>query len=252
VSALAVSAFDPLAETYDQQWSDAPSGRLQRQAVWRVLDPLVRSGDNVLDLGCGTGEDALHLVRLGARVIAVDASREMVRQARRKGVDARVMKIEEAGKLKEGFDLVLSNFGALNCVRGLGGVAESLARLIRPGGILAVCLMGRFCLWESSYYAVLGDARKAARRWFGETAASIGIRVFYPTAGQARAAFAPWFELISDIGVGVFVPPSFARGPSPELVARLGRFDQRPFIAKAGRFLSDHRLFVLRRLGERA
>jgi ubiquinone/menaquinone biosynthesis C-methylase UbiE len=243
----AAAYFDRLAPGYDAVWTNSRSGRLQREAVWRHLDPLIRRGDRVLDIGCGTGEDALHLARLGALVLALDVSPEMVRVARGKGVDARVLPIEGIHALAVAFDLVLSNFGGLNCVRDLSTLRETLARLVRREGYLAVCLMGRFCLWESAHYALRGQFKKAGRRWRGKTLTSEGLRVFYPSAKQVRQALSPGFDLVADVGIGVSVPPSFVEGKSARLLNALASLGARIGSSKIGRAIGDHRLFVFRR-----
>ena len=58
---MIAAAFDRLAPRYDQLWTRSTVGHLQREAVWRHLAPLFKPGQTALDLGCGTGEDALHL-----------------------------------------------------------------------------------------------------------------------------------------------------------------------------------------------
>ncbi len=59
--------FDALASSYNTLWNNTPSGRGQRQAVGREIDGLFRAGDRVLDLGCGPGDDALHLAESWGR-----------------------------------------------------------------------------------------------------------------------------------------------------------------------------------------
>lgn len=243
----AAAYFDRLATRYDAVWTNSPFGRLQREAVWRHLDLLIRRGDRVLDIGCGTGEDALHLARLGAQVLALDASPEMVRIARGKGVNARLLPIEGIHALAVAFDVVLSNFGGLNCIRDLSTLRETLARLVRPQGYLAVCLMGRFCLWESAHYALRGQFKKAARRWRGETLTSAGLRVSYLTLKQVRQALSPGFDLVADVGIGISVPPSFVEGAPAPLLNALACMDARIDSSKIGRAIGDHRLFVFRR-----
>src|SRR4051812_40292145 len=91
--------FDPVASRYDELWTNTDVGRLQREAVWRHLDPLFPRGAHIVDLGCGTGEDARHFSSAGVKVSAFDSSREMVRESRGRGVDASVLAIEELERI---------------------------------------------------------------------------------------------------------------------------------------------------------
>jgi SAM-dependent methyltransferase len=200
-----------------------------------------------LDIGCGTGEDALHFGRLGADVVATDASPAMVRIANGRGVNARVLRIENIGDLGGTYNLVLSNFGALNCIGDLRTLRGPLAGLVRAQGYLALCLMSRFCLWESWHYAVRGQFRKASRRWRGESTASGGLRVFYPSAREVQNALIPGVTLVADVGIGISIPPSFAGALSAPLLHRLEWVDARFGASKFGRTMGDHRLFVFRR-----
>src|SRR5262245_23241152 len=78
------TAFDSMAERYDVEFTNSAAGIALRTLVWARLDTLFPSGASVLELGCGTGEDALHLAARNVRVVATDASREMLAVARRK------------------------------------------------------------------------------------------------------------------------------------------------------------------------
>jgi ubiquinone/menaquinone biosynthesis C-methylase UbiE len=240
-------AFDQIAESYDDLWTHTAIGQLQRAAFWRHVGPLFTPGQTILDLGCGTGEDALHLSARGIKVIATDGSPEMVRVARSRGVDARLCRIEDIAGIDESFNGVISNFGALNCVESLPDLREDLARLIGPGGYFAACVLGRFCLWESIWYSLHGNVRKATRRWGGKTSSSLGLTVYYPTVRHIRAALSPKFTLTQTTGIGICVPPSFVRGLSAGFLKHLGRIDS--VIAKRREFraISDHRLLVFRR-----
>jgi SAM-dependent methyltransferase len=235
--------FERLAARYDELWTDTPVGRAQRNAVWRVIDQLFHGGDRVLDIGCGTGEDAAHLAARGVQVHAVDASPAMVaRASARGGFTAQVGQVEnlqQDGILPHtiAFEGALSNFGALNCVEDLAPVARALAALIRPGGYLAICTMGRFCAWETLYYGAHFKFKKAVRRFRGRA-----HDVYYPTVRQLRADFAPEFELRSWTGVGMLVPPSYVKLPA-RVVTLLAQLDRLPFL-RAG---ADHRLLIFKR-----
>ncbi|MES1242227.1 MAG: class I SAM-dependent methyltransferase, partial [Acidobacteriota bacterium] len=97
------AAFDRLAAEYDAGFTRTDLGTRFRRAVWSRLDALFPSGSRVLELACGTGEDAVHLGERGVRVLATDASAEMVRVAGAKveraglagAVEVRQLAVEE-------------------------------------------------------------------------------------------------------------------------------------------------------------
>jgi ubiquinone/menaquinone biosynthesis C-methylase UbiE len=255
-------AFDHVAADYDRLFTDSVLGRLQREAVWRQIGGLFRSGDSVLDLGCGTGADTVCLARRGIRVEAIDISQGMIAATRARVeadglqqlVTTRVLAIEALARMTDSgrdFDGVISNFGALNCVRDLRPFAAALRRLIRKGAVAALGVIGRFCLWETLYYGLRGDFAKAGRRWNGETRASLGFGedfpVYYPTVGQLERAFHPGFRLRKVTGVGVFVPPTVAAPAAirfPWLIEGFGAADKSVESWGGFRAVADHRLLL--------
>jgi len=101
-----------------------------------ALEPRVRPGARVLDVGCGSGVLAVVAARLGAEaVVAVDVDPEAVRATRanaaRNAVGAAVSATDRAvGEIEGTFDLVLANIG----LRVLGQLAPSLAARTAAGG----------------------------------------------------------------------------------------------------------------------
>jgi SAM-dependent methyltransferase len=240
--------FDAVALRYSELWSETAAGRLQREAVWRAIDPLFAPGSRVLDLGCGIGDDAVHLGARGVRVTGIDESAAMVGAARERGVDAHVIRIEDAGQVRGPFDGVLSNFGALNCVECLDSVAEDLARLVVPGGSLALCVLGKRCAWETACYAARGDWPRASRRWRAESwSQSLGVRVYYPDTREIVRAFGASFRLKGRIGIGVAVPPSYVK-LTQGTVERLAACDRAIARWPLMRAMGDHRLYLFERL----
>jgi SAM-dependent methyltransferase len=188
-----ISPFEQIASRYAALWSDAPDGRAQREQVWREVDNLFQPGDRMLDLGCGTGDDAVHLMPRGVKVLGIDSAPGMVEIARTRGVDARHMAIENLASLKGEFDGAISNFGALNCVADLGTISESLAELVRPQGKLALCVMSRFW-WR-------GNWRHLVPRWSGHTRWR-GMDVYYRSTRSIARTFARHFELQRRVSIG--------------------------------------------------
>jgi ubiquinone/menaquinone biosynthesis C-methylase UbiE len=78
------AAFDGLAREYDAQFTATALGTLLRRITWRNFERVFAQRESLLDIGCGTGEDAIHLASLGHRVVATDASLPMIRMAGRK------------------------------------------------------------------------------------------------------------------------------------------------------------------------
>ena len=243
---MSAAVFDRLAASYDAVWTDSPIGRYQRDAVWRRIDPLFHAGDRVLDLGCGTGHDALHLISLGIDVYAVDASAEMVRIAHAKGVNTRQLPLEELRTVRGTFDGAISNFGALNCVTEYESAASALGRLIRPGGKLAICLAGPVCAWEIGHFLIRAQAMKAFRRFC--TADYRGITVTYPSIARLTHAFSGDFALINWYGIGLCVPPSYVEGLHESTIARLAAMDRRIAHWPVLRGIADHRLLIFKRI----
>jgi ubiquinone/menaquinone biosynthesis C-methylase UbiE len=226
------AAFDRLASRYDELWSSSPNGRVQREAVWRRIDGLFQPGDRILDLGCGIGDDAVHFMSRGVEVLGIEASAEMVRIARGRGVEALSCQLSA---LSSQFDGAISNFGMLNCVERLEPVADDLARLIRPGGKLAICVIGRFCLRETCRYAARLQFSKAFRRLRpGGTLASFGVYVRYPSVRRIERALVRDFRLEQWYGIGLC-------SPNETWERRLAHL---PFL----RALADHRLLIFHRV----
>ncbi len=92
----------------------------------------LRSGEDVLDLGCGEGALSQELVAQGAQVVAVDSSKSMVESARTQGIDARVVD-GQALDFDQQFDAVFSN-AALHWMTEPGRVLTGVASALRPGG----------------------------------------------------------------------------------------------------------------------
>jgi hypothetical protein len=155
---------------------------------------------------------------------------------------------------QSGFDGAFSNFGALNCVERLDGLAARLADAVRPGARVVLVVMGRCCLWELGWFLAHGDTRAALRRLrrHGATARVGGepLRVWYHTPQEVRRAFAPWFRPLELRGVGVFLPPSFL-APWVERHAGAARplrlADDCLAAAWPFRHLGDHYLIALER-----
>lgn len=214
------ASFDGLARTYDSEFTQSPIAVGLRAKTWQHLDTLFSRGMHVLEIGCGTGEDALHLLQRGIKVTATDASSEMLEVAQQKiyaaglTADFQVFDLNqpETWKMLGQFDGAYSNFGALNCTSNWKNLAEFLVKITAPHAVLAFGVMGRFCLWETFWHGLHLDWRTATRRWSGKTTAVLPdgstFPVFYPSPTTLSSAFLPEFTPLRKLGIGTFLPPS--------------------------------------------
>lgn len=103
------------------------------QAALELLDP--RSGERILDVGCGDGALSLKIIDRGAEVVGVDDSPEMVAAAREAGIYAELMDSAEMQFDRE-FDAAFSN-AALHWMLDKHRVATAIFQALRLGGRFA-------------------------------------------------------------------------------------------------------------------
>jgi demethylmenaquinone methyltransferase/2-methoxy-6-polyprenyl-1,4-benzoquinol methylase len=138
--------FAPLGETYDRSsrlLSFGQDPRWRRFLVGRVA---AGPGDTVLDVAAGTAAVAIELARSrGCHVVGLDQSPEMLRVGRRRVADAglagRITLVEGRA---EHLPYPDRSFDALTCtyllryVDDAGATLAELARVVRPGGTVAM------------------------------------------------------------------------------------------------------------------
>jgi len=261
--------FDRLADDYDARFTDSRLGRRLRRKVQRHLAEAFTPGQHLLELGCGTGEDAVWLAERQITVTAVDASAAMLGRARekaaRRGVEGRIsFRRVDLNRPGNGalaaepdsppFDGALSDFGALNCLSDRAPLLAELAQRIRPGGHLVLVVMGPFCLLEFAGHLLRGRPRAATRRFRPAARARLdeqaSVAVHYPSPRRLRRELAPWFRHRKSVGIGLLLPPTdFARFVErrPRLFAAADALDDRLTALLPSSWLSDHYLMILER-----
>jgi demethylmenaquinone methyltransferase / 2-methoxy-6-polyprenyl-1,4-benzoquinol methylase len=184
--------FDRIAPVYD------PMNRLMTAGLdrrWRreTAKAVVRPGDRVLDICCGTGDLALAAARAGGRVTGLDFSARMLERARRKSSDIDWVE-GDALALPFGdasFDSATVGFGVRNLDDLQRGLAE-LRRVLKPGGRLAILEITRPRGLLAPFY----------RFWFD------GV---IPVAGKVLPGGSAY----------TYLPASVRRFPRPEDLAKL-------------------------------
>jgi ubiquinone/menaquinone biosynthesis C-methylase UbiE len=230
-------AYDAIAEEYDRQLEN---DFWMRRILWKQYGKAFHPGHHVLDVGCGTGTDAIFLAQRGVRVTAIDISPGMIAQAEtkvaRQGLSGQVrlalLDIGEMSGLTSGdFDGIISSFAALNSLPTLMQFAADSARLLRPHGRMILHLLNGSSLWEWARLMAHGrfqEARLLSRR--RERIFDVGgqpVLHYMPRADEAYARyFATHFRLCGTRGLGITRPPHpIGHTPEPVLSA-LGRLDE--------------------------
>jgi malonyl-CoA O-methyltransferase len=142
--------FGKASATYDE--SAVLAEQLREQMIDR-LGWISFTPEAVLDLGCGTGHGAAALAARWpkARIVALDASPAMLREAAKRDDAARIEWLHgeaEALPLPEaGFDLVFSNLMLPWC-EDLDTVFAEVARVLKPRGLFTFTTFGPDTLIE--------------------------------------------------------------------------------------------------------
>ncbi|MBL0339571.1 MAG: class I SAM-dependent methyltransferase [Bacteroidetes bacterium] len=229
-TSTAVKAFDDVAINYDKEFTHTRTGQLQREVVHRYLENNLDSETykNVLELNCGTGEDAIWLSRKGYKVTATDVSSEMIAMAKSKQTGAKEkteinflqLPFSKLDQFKDNsFDLLFSNFGGLNCIDSdeISILSKEINRLLRPGGKFIAVLMGRNCVLEKFYFTLKGDKQNKLRRSsiapVKAKVATSEIDISYYAPNEFAKLLHPYFNTPTFIPVGLFIPPSYLEKP---------------------------------------
>ena len=75
---MSESVFDSSAATYDSEFTNTPIGKLQRKRVYTYLLPLLKPHTKLLEINCGTGQDAINLAGRVTKIYATDISQSMI------------------------------------------------------------------------------------------------------------------------------------------------------------------------------
>jgi 2-polyprenyl-3-methyl-5-hydroxy-6-metoxy-1,4-benzoquinol methylase len=255
-------AFDSVAVDYDGPRGNNTLVQDMRSEMWRTLDATFAPGCRLIDLGCGTGLDAVRMARAGHHVTATDWSERMVARTRHRAegeqLANRVRTItvgaHELSRVdgQAEFDGAYSNLGALNCVPDLAETAAQCARLLKPGAALVFSVIGRICPWEIAYYALRRNWQRLSVRFAAAMVpVNMNKRVVwtrYYSPREFYGAFEQQFALEYWRGLCVFAPPPYMTAMKARhlgLYRWLWRLDRRAAGWPMLRNMGDHFVIVM-------
>lgn len=126
------------ADAYDEKLSFV--SELGKSLV-EMLDP--KQGEKILDLGCGTGDLTNEIAKLGAKVVGMDVSPDMIEKARKKYPHLSFLVDNgESFRTEERYDAIFSN-AALHWMKRAESVVQSMALALREGGRLVAEFGGK-------------------------------------------------------------------------------------------------------------
>jgi ubiquinone/menaquinone biosynthesis C-methylase UbiE len=219
----AAAAFSKQANAFDGLYNNDTIIQYKRKRVREHILKYSSPESSMLELNCGSGEDAIFFAQEGFAVHATDIS----------GVMLNVMKEKMNGTLYEDrisieqcsfteleslqnrgpFDYVYSNFGGLNCTSQLDKVLNSLDEIVKPGGVVTLVIISKFCLWET-LLLFKGKLKTAFRRFFSANGRKARVEgtyfsCWYYSSSFIRKHLQSKFEFLSLEGLCSIVPPSY-------------------------------------------
>lgn len=267
-------AFSRAAPLFEADEEINPLARWTRRRSLATLDMAFHAGDRVVEIGCGTGMEAVHLAKCGVTVVATDAAPGMIAALEAKlaeGGSAHdladkivplLLPAHRLGELvaryrRASFDGAYSSMGPLNCEARLEPVGEALAELVRPGGRLVFGILNRYCLWETAWYLRARKPRLAFRRWGGRAEATARpawqeerFTCYYWRRGEIERAFRPHFRVTHREGLPWLLPPLYLDGlirRAPRLFRHIARLDRRFAALWPAYDIGDHLLIQFER-----
>jgi SAM-dependent methyltransferase len=250
--------FDIQAKNYTSMILGNPVSKWQRQVTIRHMQRIFRPGEQVLEIGCGTGIETIPLAKIGIKIVAVDISEKMLeilwRRAVKEGVEERITtKRLSSSNIEElalesiyppgGFDGFFSTFGVANLEPDLRKFAHGLHDLLRPGANAVFGVWNKFCLTDSLASLFLGRISRIRQRISGFVAARVESRYSLDTRTYSPKEFETFFQGYFR-RVSCFAVPALIIPPSPYL----SKFDIPKYFGRAD--FAMGRLPLMRDIGD--
>ena len=253
--------FDKAAQNYDATFTNSVIGKLQRNLVYHQLSEFFKENQpkSILEINCGTGEDAIWLAQQHFEVTATDISEKMIEIAKRKSnlenlnfKKTNITTIAAAFQNQK-FDFLFSNFGGLNCLSAteLASFFKNAFEILHENGQMVLVIMPKNTIWEQCYFLLKLDFKNAFRRKKEVAIANVDgekVATHYYNPKDIVHLANGFFEIKQYKPIGFFVPPSYLESffkNNPKLISFLNRLEHsiknQSWLSK----YADHYLIVL-------
>jgi SAM-dependent methyltransferase len=218
-------AFDSASDEYDF------TIRQNFINVWirnRSIDELLlltRPDDVLLEIGSGTGVEALRISKHVRGIVATDISNSMISLLEQKvatrGLGDKIKPVRLAGSeigkasmyLPNGkVRLAYSFNGALNCELKIREFPFELWKITQPKGLFVCSIRNTFCLSEAIFHAAVLQLNRMAPRKRQPVMVSVGgmdIPSYYYSPRKFAKIFEKYFKLKRMIGLPSILPPAY-------------------------------------------
>jgi ubiquinone/menaquinone biosynthesis C-methylase UbiE len=156
-----VKYYEGLAKDYDHRFNN-PRLDYMRSVEKRALLDSLKPGI-ILDIGCGTGEQALFLAKKGYRVLGMDISKEMIKIAADRIKEAElednvslITASAEALPFRDkSFEGSISIFGVFSHVPGASHAFQEMHRVLKNGSRAIITVVNRWNLtwWIKTFFS---------------------------------------------------------------------------------------------------
>jgi ubiquinone/menaquinone biosynthesis C-methylase UbiE len=210
--------FDQAAKNYDNHFTNSEIGKKQRNLVYENLQKQLKNTEKIIEINCGTGEDAIWLAQQEFHVTATDISEKMIEIAQSKSnvnhLTFKVLDINTLFEETENYDFLFSNFGGLNCLtkKELVLFFNSAAKILTEKGKMSLVIMPKNTIWEQFYFVLKLDFKAAFRRKKEVAFANVDgekVATYYYNPKDIVTLSETNFEFLEVKPIGFFIPPSY-------------------------------------------
>lgn len=251
-------AFDSASDEYDFTIRQNFINVWIRNRSIKELLLLTTPEDVLLEIGSGTGAEAVEISKYVRRIVATDISPKMVslleRKVQARGLQDKICSLQmgasEIAEVKDFLPkgrvrIAYSFNGALNCELKIREFPYELCKILEPKGLFVCSIRNTLCLSEAISHAAVLQLDRMSPRKKQPVMVSVGgmdIPSFYYSPGRFVEIFEPHFRLKKMIGLPAILPPAYLSNVYVRLRKTLS------FAERAESVLASH--YPMNRLGD--